>query len=244
MVREVQLAQLGQWVLEVLLVHLDHLDLLDILLLENLEQLASLGQWDQEERLDQRDILVFLVFLVWKEREALEFQGFKDHQAQLDQWAQLVCQANLELVNLVPMAILESLARVDSQEEMVLLGQMACPGQRVTQGLQAQEHLGNQARMVPQVHMDQQGLKVHRVLLVSQAPLACQALAKQVNLESQVAEDLPVLLEPLVKKESQAQLVLLVLQVVLVLLAQLVHRVQEDSRVREAQSAPRATLVW
>lgn len=174
----------------------------------------------------------------------MEFLGFKDHQAQLDQWAHLVCQANLELVPLVQLAILENLARVACQEEMVLLGQWVCRGQRVTQGLQALAQQGNQARMVPQVCLDLLGLKVHRVLLVSQAPLACQALAKRVNLEYQVAEELLVPLEPLVRKESQAHLVLLVSQVVLVLLAQLVHRVQEDSRVSQAHKAPKATLVW
>lgn len=67
----------------------------------------------------------------------MEFLGFKDHQAQLDQWAHLVCRENLELVNLVPLAILENLARVVCQEEMVVLGQWVCQGQRVTQGLQA-----------------------------------------------------------------------------------------------------------
>lgn len=174
----------------------------------------------------------------------MAFLEFKDHQAQLDQWAQPVCPANLELVNLVPLAILENLERVANQEEMVLLGQWACKGQKVTQGLQAQEHQGNQARMVPQVCLDLWVQKVHRVLLVSQAPLACQVLAKQVNLEYQVAEEPPVLQEPLVKKESQALLVLLVNQVLLVLLAQLVHRDQEDSRVRQAHKDPKVILVW
>lgn len=98
--------------------------------------------------------------------------------------------------------------------------------------------------MVPQVYLDQWGLKVHRVKLVSQAPLACQVLAKQVNLEYQAAEEPLVLLEPPVKKESQVQLVILVSQVLLVLWAQLVHRVQKDSRGREAQQDPKATLVW
>lgn len=162
----------------------------------------------------------------------MEYLVFKDHQAQLDQWAHLVCLANLELVNLVPLAILENLERVACQEEMAVLGLWVCKGPRVTQGLQAQEHQENQARMVHQVCLDLWGLKVHRVLLVSQAPLACQVLAKQVNQEYQVAEDPPVHQEPLVRKESQAQLVLLVIQVLLVLLAQLVHRVQEDSRGR------------
>lgn len=66
---------------------------------------------------------MFLVFLGAKERGALEFLEFKVHQAQLDQWAHLVCQASLELVNLVPLAILESPASLACQEEMVLLGQ-------------------------------------------------------------------------------------------------------------------------
>lgn len=174
----------------------------------------------------------------------MEFLGFKDHQAQLDQWAHLVCQANLEKVKLVPLAILENLAKVARQEEMVVLGQWVCQGQRVTQVLQAQEHQVNQVRMVPQVCLDLWGLKVRRVLLVSQAPLACQVLEKQVNLEYQVAEVLLVLQEPLVRKESQAQLVLLVNQVLLVLLAQLVHKVQEGSKVRQAHKDPKAILVW
>ena len=89
--------------------------------------------------------------------------------------------------------------------------------------------------MVHQVCLDLWGLKVHRVQLVSQAPLACQVLAKQVNLEYQAAEELQALQEPLVKRESQAQLVILVSPVPQVQLAQLVHRVQEVSKVREAQ---------
>lgn len=165
----------------------------------------------------------------------MEYLVFKDHQAQLDQWAHPVCLANLELVNLVPLAILENLERVAFQEEMAVLGQWVCKGPRVTQGLQAQEHQENQARMVHQVCLDPWGLKVHRVLLVSQVLLACQVLAKQANQEYQVAEEPLVHQEPLVKKESQAQLVSLVSQVVLVLLAQLVHRVQEVSRGRQAQ---------
>lgn len=71
--------------------------------------------------------------------------------------------------------------------------------------------------MVLQVCLDLWGLKVHRVMLVSQAPLDCQVLAKQENLEYQAAEEHPVLQEQLVRKESQAQLVLLVSQVLLVL---------------------------
>lgn len=174
----------------------------------------------------------------------MEFLGFKDHQAKLDQWAHLVCLANLELVNLVPLAILENQASLACQEEMVVPGQWVRKGQRVIQGLPAQEHQGNQARMVPQVCLDLWALKVHRALLVSQAPLACQVLAKQVSLEFQVVEDPLVLLEPLVRKESQAQPVLLVSQVLLVLLDQLVHRVQEDSRVKQAHKDPKVTLVW
>lgn len=66
---------------------------------------------------------MFLVFLASKVKEVLEFLVFKDNQAQLDQWGHLVCQGKMELVNLVPLAILESLARVACPEEMVLLGQ-------------------------------------------------------------------------------------------------------------------------
>ncbi|KAA8583246.1 hypothetical protein FQN60_015792 [Etheostoma spectabile] len=218
LVREVHLVQLEQWVPEVHLVHMEHLVLLEFLLLENLDQVASLGKLDQEENL---------------EKEALEFLGFRDHQVQLDQWAQLECLANLELAYLVPLAILENLARVACQEEMVLLGQWVFQDQRVTLGLQAQEHLENQARMVPQVCLDLWVQKVHRVQLVSRDPLVCQVLAKRVNLEYQVAEEPPVLQEPLARKVSQAQLVILVSQVLLVLSAQLVHRVQEDSRVSQ-----------
>ena len=98
--------------------------------------------------------------------------------------------------------------------------------------------------MVPQVCLDLWDLKVHRVQLVSQVPLACQVLEKQENLEYQVAEDPPVVQEPLVRKGSQALLVLLVSQVLLVLWAHLVHKVQEDSRVSQAQGDPKATLVW
>lgn len=53
----------------------------------------------------------------------MEFLVFKAPQAQLDQWVHPVCQENLELVNLVPLAILESLESLACQEEMVLLGQ-------------------------------------------------------------------------------------------------------------------------
>lgn len=98
--------------------------------------------------------------------------------------------------------------------------------------------------MVPQVCLDLWALKVHRVLLDNQAPLACQVLVKRVNQVSQETEEPLVLQEPLVRRVSQAQLVLLVSQVLLVLLAQLVPRVQEDSRVRQAQQDPKATPVW
>ncbi|KAG7244190.1 hypothetical protein INR49_004263, partial [Caranx melampygus] len=211
LVREVDLVHLDQWVPGVHLVHLEYLDLQDSLLLENLDQLAFLEQWDTEESLALRDTLVFLVFLGPKEREELEFLGFKEHLAQSDQWVQLVCLVNLESVNLVPLAILENLVRLVYLEEMVLLGQW-----------------------------------VHRVQLVSQAPLACQVLAKQVNLEYQAAEELQALQEPLVKRENQAQLVILVSPVPQVLLAQLVHRVQEVSKVimvLRVQRVHKATLV-
>ena len=52
-----------------------------------------------------------------------EFLGVKDHQAQWDQWANLAYRENLELVNLVPLAILENLASLVHQAEMVALGQ-------------------------------------------------------------------------------------------------------------------------
>lgn len=94
------------------------------------------------------------------------------------------------------------------------------------------------------VCLDQWGQKVPRVLLVSQAPLECQVLANQVNLESQETEDHLVLQEPLVRKESQDQLDLPVCQVLLVLWAHLVHKVQEDSKVSQAQQDPKGTLEW
>lgn len=79
---------------------------------------------------------MFPVFLEPKEIEALEFLGLKEHQVALDQWAHLECLANLELVYLVPLAILESPARVVCQEEMALLGQWVWQDQRVTLALQ------------------------------------------------------------------------------------------------------------
>lgn len=179
-----------------------------------------------------------------KEREALECLEFREPRDQSDQWALLVCLANLELVNLVQLATLESLASLACQEEMALLVQWVCPGQKVTQDLQAQAHQGNQVRMEPQVCPDLWVLKVHRVQLVSMAPLACQELARQVNQECQVEEEPLVVLEQLVRKESLVLLVLLVNQVLLVLLAQLVHRVQEDSRVRQALRDLKVILVW
>lgn len=174
----------------------------------------------------------------------MEFLGLKDQQAQLDQWAHLECPANLELVDPVPPAIPENQARVVCQEEMALLGQWVRKDQRVTLGLQVSEHQENQARMVTQVCLDLWVLKAHRDQLVSPAQLAGQVLAKQVNTDYQVAEDPPVLQEPLVRKESQAQLVLLVSQVLVVLMAKLVHRVQQDTMVREADRDLKATLVW
>lgn len=80
----------------------------------------------------------------------LEFLEFKDHQALLDQWDQLVCQANLELVSLVPLAIQENLERVVYLEEMAVLVQWVYQGQRVSQALQAQEPQGSQGMMVHQ----------------------------------------------------------------------------------------------
>lgn len=70
--------------------------------------------------------------------------------------------------------------------------------------------------MVPQVHQGQWGLRVHRDPLVSQALLECQVLEKQVSLEYQDPEDLQEPREPLVRKESQAQLDLPVNLVLLV----------------------------
>lgn len=67
----------------------------------------------------------------------MAFTGLKDHQAQWDQWAQLVCQANLELVKQVPLAILENLENLECQARMEVLAQWVCQGQRVTQELQA-----------------------------------------------------------------------------------------------------------
>lgn len=90
-----------------------------------------------------------------KEREALEFLAFKDHQGLLGQWAHLECLENLELVNLVPPVILENLASLASLEEMVHLDQWVCKGQRVILGNQAQEHQENPVRMAPQVCLDQ-----------------------------------------------------------------------------------------
>ncbi|CAN9507594.1 unnamed protein product [Ophioblennius macclurei] len=127
---------------------------------------------------------------------------------------------------------------------MVLLDQWVNKGQKVTLVLQALVHQENQVKVVPQVCLDLWDQKVLRVLLVSQALLACQVLANRVNLESQETEDHLVLQEPLVRKESQAQLDLLVCQVPLVLLAHLVHKAQEDSKASQAKLDPKATLAW
>lgn len=67
----------------------------------------------------------------------MEFLGLKEHRVRWAQWARLVCLANLELVNLVPPAILENLASLACQEEMVLLDQWVNKGQKVTLALQA-----------------------------------------------------------------------------------------------------------
>lgn len=144
----------------------------------------------------------------------------------------------------MPLDILENLANLACQEGMVLLVDKVHKGQRVTQGLQVLVHQENQVQMVPLVCLDQWVTKVHRVLLVNQVLLACQVLARQVSLEFLVAEDPLVLQEQLVRKESPAPLVLLVNQVLLVLLVQLVHRVQEDSRVRQALKDQKVTSAW
>lgn len=223
---------------------LEALDLLDFLLLENLDHTEALDQWDQEESLVLRDILVFLVFLAPREREDTVFLELKDQQVQLAPWVHLVCLANLELESLVPLATLEMLVSLATQVGMALLEPRVCQGQRATLGLLAREHQEKQVRMVPQVCPELWDLKVLRVQLVSPVPLACQVLVSQVSLECQVTEEPPVLQEPLVRRESQAPLVSQVLQVLLVLLVQLVHKVPEDSRVRQANRDLKATLVW
>lgn len=187
---------------------------------------------------------MFLVFLAPRERKALEFLVFKEPMVLLDQWAQLVCLANLELVSLVPLAILVNQANLACQEEMVPQAQWVHKDQRVTLVLQAKEHQENQVRMVPQVCLDLWELKVHRVQLASQVPLVCQVLVKLVSLESQVAEVPLVLQEPQVRRENLVLLVSLVSQVLLVKLAQLVHKVPEDSRVRQAQQDQKVTSAW
>lgn len=98
--------------------------------------------------------------------------------------------------------------------------------------------------MVPQVCQDQWELKVPRDQLGSPAPLACQVLAKQENLEFQAAEDHLVPPEQLVRRESQVQQALLASQEHLDQWVQLGHRVQEDSKVKEAQQDPRVTPEW
>lgn len=141
------------------------------------------------------------------------------------------------------LAIPENLASLDYQVELVLLGQWVCRGQRVTLGFQAQDHLGNQVTMVTKACLAQLGLEAHKVQLVSQVPLACQVSAKQENLELQVAEEPLVPQEPSVRKESQALLALLVIQVLLALSAQLVHKVQEDFKVSQAHRDSKGTTV-
>lgn len=187
---------------------------------------------------------MFPVFLAKKVTEALEFLGLKAHPAQWDQWALLVCRANPELVSLVPPVILENLASLVCQEEMVLPDQWDSKGQRVTLVLQALDHQENQVKVVHQVCLDLWGQKDTRDLLVSQALPAYQVWENQVNPESQETEDHLVLQEALVRKESQGQLDLLVCRVLLALLAQLAHRVLEDSKVSQAQLDPKATLAW
>lgn len=174
----------------------------------------------------------------------MEFLDLKDHPAQSDQWALLVCLANPELVNLVPLVILENLASLVCQEEMALLDQWDSKGQRVTPVHLALDHQENQVKVVHQACLDRWGQKDTRDLLVSQVLLACQVWENQVNLESQETEDHLVLQEPLVRKESRDQLDLLVCQVLLVLLVQLANRVLEDSKVSQAQLDPKVTPAW
>lgn len=67
--------------------------------------------------------------------------------------------------------------------------------------------------MVAPVCLDLWVLKVHKVQLVNQAHLACQVLATRALLDYQEAEVHLVLQEQLVRKGSQAQLAILVRQV-------------------------------
>lgn len=122
--------------------------------------------------------------------------------------------------------------------------QWVCQELKVTLEPQAQEPQVKQARTAPPVCLDLSDLKVHKVQLGSQVPLECQALVKLESPEHQAAEEPLVLLEPQDKRESPAPLVSLVNQVVPVPLAQLAHRVQEDSRVKQAHRDLKATLVW
>lgn len=101
-----------------------------------------------------------------------------------------------------------------------------------------------QARMALLACLGLLDLKVHKVQLVSQVPLECPVLVKLESPEPQAAEELLVLPEPLDKRESPVPLVSLVNQVVLVLLAQLAHRVQEDSRVKQAHRDLKVTSAW
>lgn len=102
----------------------------------------------------------------------------------------------------------------------------------------------NQVRMALPACLDLLDLKVHKVQLVSQAPLVCPVLVKLESPEPQAAEELLVLPEPLDKRESPVLLVSLVTQVVQVPLAQLAHREREDSRVKQAHRDLKVTLAW
>lgn len=102
----------------------------------------------------------------------------------------------------------------------------------------------NQVRMALPACLDLWDLKVHKVQLVSQGPLECLVLVKLESLEPQAAEELLVLPEPLDKRESPVPLVSLVTLVLQVPLAQLAHRVQEDSRVKQAHRDLKVTLAW
>lgn len=168
----------------------------------------------------------------------------RDPLALLDQWAHLECQANQEWENPVPQVIQVSPVRMEPLEEMEPQVQWVCQDLRVTLEPQAQELQVNQVRMAPLACLDQWDLKVHKVQLGSQVPLECQVLVKLESLELQAAEVLLVLPEPQDRRESLVPLVSLVTQVLPVPLAQQVHRVQEDSKGKEAHRGLKVTLAW
>lgn len=144
----------------------------------------------------------------------------------------------------MPQDIQVSLARVELLEGMEPQAQWAQQDPRVTLDLQVWELQANQVRMALLVCPDPWGLKVHKVQLASLVHLECQVLAKPESPESMAAEELLVPPEPQDRKESPAQLVSLVTQVLQVQLAQLVHKVQEDSRVKAVHRGQKVTSVW